>query len=331
MSTARVFFYGALVFLWSSLLYGSPPYIRADTHEVNPPALQAEAMRSDFLRGRPLYDQQSRELWLSGRKSLWRWNLLSSAVTRFDLPTQVHQDFRLLALYDRTVAGFDKRYVWLLDVQTKSWRKISGEFKSDCPVSASAPAEFGASDGLVFVSRCGVYRVDLKASQFGLQAFKKSLKGKLLPSATIINKPHVSVLFLQPGNLLRYSLQHPKGGPLNVYSSKSDLRGVTYSSSAIYAWTAKAIIVFDANMRRRKVIPVVGPRKISAFTATQKFHLMTFDDGTFELIALHSKGKWYGDLSSKKAQHVDFIDDDGYLLVSGDQKEPRVFRVTISD
>jgi hypothetical protein len=114
----------------------------------------------------------------------------------------------------------------------------------------------------------------------------------------------------------------------SVYSAKSEIRGVAGDSDALFAWTRKAVVVFDWSLKRRQVVPVTGQRKIATFGAAKAVHVLTFDDGAVEFMDLASRRKLYSKVRLRHVQNVDFIEDDRYMVVSSLLVGPRVFRVT---
>jgi hypothetical protein len=173
--------------------------------------------------------------------------------------------------------------------------------------------------------------VDLKGKTPRVFSFAQALVDDVFSMAGGEDKAGEFVLFTQNRAIFRQHLNNGKAALEKVYSSKSDLKGIVGGDGVFYAWTGKAILVFDRNMRRQKVIPVVGQRRLAAFGVTPEFHALVFDDGTLELMGIKSKKKWYSLQPLKFAQYVDFIDDGKYLMVSAETGQPQVFRVTIAD
>ena len=299
--------------------------------ELSPPTLQADAMRSDFLRGRPLYDDATGDLWVTGEKYLWRWNLNNAAVTRMELPSATQRPFSLAFSEESKLLGFDQNVLWELGRRNNNWRMIDVARKSACPFVPSTFARAVKPAFYFILSACGGAIIPNEGEVPRFFSFSSSLRDEVLSMASGQDGAGSYVVFNQKRKIFRFRTKGGKSDLEKVYESKSDLRGVVGGDSEFYAWTAKAIVVFDRQLRRKKVIPVVGQRKLAAFGVTPNFHALVFEDGTIELMAIKSKKKWYSSQSLKFAQYVDFIDDDKYLLVSAQTSQPRVFRVTTLD
>lgn len=297
--------------------------------QVSPPTLQAEAMKSDSFHGRPVVQAGSRDLWISGDKNIWRWSISSNSVTRFELPSGIHRPFRILSASNHDVVGFDKERLWTLDYQNKSWQMTDLGLKADCPTMSSATIGWVSSDLRLLITKCGVYFLSAQGLSPRFNRFAAPLKEDVLSVAGSFNRSSDDfIIFIQKRGIFRYPLKGEKSALESVYNSKSNLRGVVAGPSAYYAWTSRAILVFDSNMRRQKVIPVLGQRRLSGFGVAPDTHALVFDDGTLELMALRSKKRLYSEQVLKPAHYVDFIDDGKYLLASSDDREPQVFRVT---
>lgn len=310
---------------------GSSNYSVIHLDRISPPTLQLESMSSDSLQGRPLFEDATGDLWFGGEKNLWRWNLASSSVTRFELPAGVIRPFRLLTVNGQEITGFDRHRLWNLDQQKKTWRAVELDFKSDCPL---LPATFARASkpGFQFVlSRCGGCLISPKEMVPRVDKSDYSYKDNVFSMAYGSDEQGEFVLFTQKRTIFRYRMKSEASVFEKVYASKSDLRGIVGGDSYFYAWTAKAIVVFDQTMHRQKVIPVVGQRQLAAFGVTPEFHALVFDDGTLELMDIKSKKKWYSIQSMKFAQYVDFIGDGKYLMVSAETGQPQVFRVTTAN
>jgi hypothetical protein len=330
-SLARVLVLIGLILGLVTPLRGESNYSVLNLGRISPPTLQAESMRSDALHGRPLYQVATGDLWISGENHLWRWNLASSAVTRFELPAKLHRPIKLAAFDGGEILGFDRERLWTLDYQSKTWRSLDIGLEAGCP---TLPATFAraAKPLLQFLlGKCGGYLVDLKGKTPRVFSFAQALVDDVFSMAGGEDKAGEFVLFTQNRAIFRQHLNNGKAALEKVYSSKSDLKGIVGGDGVFYAWTGKAILVFDRNMRRQKVIPVVGQRRLAAFGVTPEFHALVFDDGTLELMGIKSKKKWYSLQPLKFAQYVDFIDDGKYLMVSAETGQPQVFRVTIAD
>ena len=317
---------------WSAhSVCGSSNYSVIQLDRISPSTLQSESMRSDSLQGRPLFEDATGDLWFSGEKNLWRWNLASSSVTRFEFPVGVLRPFRLLTFNGQEILGFDQERLLALDQQNKKWRVVELGLKSDCPIF---PATFarGSKPGFQFVlNRCGGVLISPKEKMPRFNKSDHSFKDNVFSMTHGADESGEFVLFTQKRAIFRCRLKGEMSGFEKVYTSKSDLRGVVGGDAAFYAWTGKAIIAFDQTMRRQKVIPVVGQRQLAAFGVTPEFHALVFDDGTLELMDIKSKKKWYSLQSMKFAQYVDFIDDGKYLMVSSETGQPQVFRVTAAN
>lgn len=297
--------------------------------QVSPPTLQAEAMKSDSFYGRPVLQTDSEDLWISGDKNIWRWSISSNSVTRFELPSGVRRPFRILSASRHDVVGFDTERLWTLDYQNKSWQMTDLGLNADCPSTPSAARGWARSDLRLLITKCGVYLLSVQEPKPRFNRFTVPLKDDVLSVAGSFDQSEDDVvIFIQKRGIFRYLLKGKKSAFESVYNSKSNLRGVVAGPSAYYAWTSRAILVFDSNMRRQKVIPVLGQRRLSGFGVAQNIHALLFDDGTLELMSLRSKKRWYSEQVLKPAQYVDFIDDGKYLLASSDEREPQVFRVT---
>jgi hypothetical protein len=312
-----------------AFLSGHASYSNIDMTELKPATLQGEAMMSDNVRGRPVYHSGSRELWISGDKNIWRWNLESLSVTRYEMPVDVRSPFHLLGVTSHQVLGFDESAVWIFDHSARKWSTAASKFDSKCPANSFGAG--GVSDGEAYfiTSRCGIYVFFTKDQNPVLHRSKFKID---TTSAIIVRseKPgRRDLIFPHKRELIKFTIAGSLTSYESVYSAKSAIRGVARDSDALFAWTNKAVIIFDSGLKRQQVVPVTGQRKIATFGAAKTFHVLTFDDGAVEFMDLKSKRKLYSRDRLKHAQNVDFIEDDRYMLVSSSLAGPRVFRVTI--
>ncbi len=311
------------------LFSGQANYSNIDMIELKPSTLQGEAMMSDNLKGRPVYNGASRELWVSGAKNMWRWNLETSSVTRYEMPLAVGSLFRILDVTSAEVLGFDEVAIWIFDHSAKKWRTLEAKFDSKCPAITTAAA--GKLDGGIYYifSRCGIYLFSMKEQTPKLYRAKSDIQATHSAIVRSDKSGQTTLLFSRQRDLIKFTVSGSIGTYESAYSAKSPLRGVAGDRDDLFAWTNKAVIIFDQDFRRRQVVPVTGQRKISTFGAAKAFHVLTFDDGAVEFMHLQSRRKLYSKERLKDVQSVDFIEDDRYMVVSSSLVAPRVFRVTI--
>jgi hypothetical protein len=286
-------------------------------------------MMSDNLRGRPVYQSDSRELWVSGAKNIWRWNLETSLVTRYETPVGAGSSFRILGVTTDQVVGFDEVGVWIFEHISKKWRAIEAKFDTKCPAITSAATGLLRAGVYFIFSRCGIYVFSTKDLSVILHRAKSGID-TTNTAIVVSDKPEeTSLVFSHRRDLIKFTTSGTSANYESVYSAKSELRGVAGDGNALFAWTNKAVIIFDTGFKRRQVVPVSGQRKISTFGVAKTFHVLTFDDGAVEFMDLTSKRKLYSKERLKHVQNVDFIEDDRYMVVSSSRVGPRVFRVTI--
>lgn len=311
------------------LLSGQTNYSNIDMTELKPATLQGEAMISDSLRGRPVYHSASRELWVSGVKNIWRWNLETSSVTRYETPVSVGSSLRLLGVTPREVVGFDEGSIWIFDHAAKKWSAVEARFDAKCPAMTSAATGL-FDDGVYFIfSRCGIYLFSMKQRSVILHRATSDIDATNTAIVRSDSLGQPALIFSRNRDLIKFTVTSAFSAYESVYSAKSQLRGVAGDGEALFAWTNKAVVIFDSSLRRRQVVPVTGQRKIASFGAAKAFHVLTFDDGAVEFMDLASKRKLYTKERLKQVQNVDFIEDDRYMAVSSTLVGPRVFRVTI--
>lgn len=311
-----------------SLFSGQSSYSNIEMTELKPATLQGEAMISDNLRGRPLYHGASRELWLSGAKNIWRWNLDTSSVTRYEMPVLARSPFRILGVTPNEVVGFDEGVIWILEHSAKKWSALETKFDAKCPAITSAATGL-LDEGTYFIfSRCGIYLFSMKERSVILHRAKSDLDTTNTAVVRTDKPGHLAIVFPHKRELIKFTVSGSLANYESVYSAKSEIRGVAWGVDALFAWTRKAVVVFDWSLKRRQVVPVTGQRKIATFGAAKAVHVLTFDDGAVEFMDLASKRKLYSKVRLKPVQNVDFIEDDRFMVVSSSLVSPRVFRVT---
>jgi hypothetical protein len=307
---------------------GQSNYSNIEIKELKPAALQGEAMIADNLRGHPVYHGASRELWLSGAKNIWRWNLETSSVTRYEMPVSAGSPFRILGVTPNEVVGFDEGIIWIFEHSAKKWSALEAKFDAKCPAITSAATGLLDEEAYFIFSRCGIYVFSVKERSVILHRAKSDLD----PTNTAVvraDKPgHLAVVFPHRRELVKFIVSGTLASYESLYSAKSEIRGVAGDSDALFAWTHKAVVVFDWSLKRRQVVPVTGQRKIATFGVAKGVHVLTFDDGAVEFMDLASKRKLYSNVRLKHVQNVDFIEHDRYMVVSSSLVSPRVFRVT---
>jgi len=323
------FRFHARVFLIYPFLLASSTYLEIDLREVKPATLQSEAMRSDSPHGEPIFERESKVLWVAGESNLWRWSLDTNAVTRIELPAGLKHPFNLLDIKPKNIWGFDRQAIWIFDISSKIWRKISYQLDADCLLNSASVSQSSGEVAYFISSTCGGYWISQATETVvGWRSKDKSTKDFF---ALVNGSDSSGPYFLLPNRkqILKLRLKEQKVTSEIVYHSKSELLGIKGEGDNFVAWTSKAIIIFDRAMNRRQVIPVVGRRNIAAFAASADLHGLIFDDGAAEIMDLKSNQKWFGKEPIKRVQNIDFIDDAAYLVISSKAEIPRVFRVTI--
>lgn len=309
-------------------LTAEPSYVELKLVPIKPKTLQGEAMIADAARGRPIYKSDTKDLWFVGDASLWRWNLEDGSASRLPLPKHLHTPFRLLGVDGQKIAGFDDSAVWLLDHTKLSWVKLNYEFQKGCLAKAVPFVKSITHFSSFLLSACGSYIIDSSAQRVDFRASKLLRMEEVQGLAAGEDSLGEFIVFTQKRQILRERFRAGAGDREVVYVSKFDLQGVVGGIGNIFAWTDKALVVFDLKVRRQKVVPVVGQRKISSFGLSHVHHALIFDDGTMELMDIKSKKKWFGTGLPRDAQSIDFIEDGKYMVVSVARGEPQVFRVT---
>lgn len=309
-------------------LTAEPSYIELKLAPIKPKTLQGEAMIADAARGRPIYRSDTKDLWVVGDASLWRWNLEDASVSRLPLPKHLRAPFRLLGVDGQKISGFDDAAVWLLDHTKLAWIKLNYEFKNGCLAGAVSFLKSITNFSSFILSACGSYNIDSAVQRVDFRASKLLRMEEVRGLASGEDSLGEFIVFNQKRQILRERLRAGAADREVVYVSKFDLKGIVSGVGNIFAWTDKALVVFDQKVRRQKVVPVVGQRKISSFGLSHVHHALIFDDGTMELMDIKSKKKWFGTGLPRDAQSIDFIEDGKYMVVSVARGEPQVFRVT---
>ena len=305
-----------------------------EINEIRPASIQIESLLADHPSGRPVIDNSDYSLWMSGKKYIWSWNLRSGHVARLALPAGLAGSFRIIAITRAYISGVDSRGVLMFDRVRKTWRHLDGRFDGACIPKFLNPLHIDEIHRQYLVTECGVFLAlynsgQLVSSVGGVFA----VSDQTMPvSAALMAGPEVQgpegrgfILAATGRDLIKIDIDGPKIQTERIYTAKSLIRGVSLSGNLALAWTSQALIVFDRTLTRRQVVPVLGTRKIRAFGAGPRYHMINFTDGAVELMDMSGKIKWAAPGFDSLAQYIDFTPDESLVVLSSDSGPPRVF------
>jgi hypothetical protein len=298
-----------------------------DWTEVRPAALQREAVSADEPVGRAIVDAEAKEVWITGKDFLWRWHLASGSVARWDPPQAKHGLFQLIYASGGTLVGVDRRSAWLLRPAKKEWIKLDGTFPPAClPLGVSALPYNDGEKGLYLANNCGLFMILMTPRQL-VRTVGSGVTVEAAASLMFARGPSQSVfLTAKDRALLTLEVDGPRVKESEIYRAKSKLRGVVSDGELVLAWSSQAIIVFDRNLRRKQVIPVLGQRKIRSLGVSSQRHVVEFSDGAIELLDLKTKRKYASPKGFYSSDFIDIFPDSQTFVLSSEVGMPRVFR-----
>lgn len=300
-------------------------------NELRPSAIQSESLLEDEPGGRPVIDQTTDDLWMVGNHFVWKWNLRDGSLSRLATPVGVRRPFKLVHVSTKGLIALDGLSAWVLDLSKKTWRKLDGRMEAGCVPARVIPLRSSSTvqvQRVYIATDCGVYLVLADSGQL-IRVTDGSTSGdfKEVTDAVAFGQEG-SILAVSDRELILFRGQGSKARREVVYTAKSRLLGVTTAGEHILAWTSHALLVFDRRLKRQQVAPVLGTRKIQSFAAGKDHHVIGFSDGTIEMIDLDRQRKWATGGGEYSAQSIDFIADDGLVVLSTVNALPRVFSVT---
>lgn len=317
-----------MIWAWTCALDAAPQvFDRLDWTEIRPAAIQAEAILADEPSGRPVVDTATKEIWVTGKRFLWRWNLVDGALIRMEQPPAKSELFNLIYVNSGVLIGVDKKSAWLLRGEKPNWRKLDGSFPPACIPLGASPLPYDNSHRVYFVNNCGIFLILMDPGQLvkttGAVLEVQSAEPKLFASIGSDG----NVLTSKDHALIQLSLDGPRIREAEVYRAKSKLKGVARSGKYFIAWSSQALIVFDDKLKRRQVIPVLGSRKIKAFGASAERHILGFADGAIEVMDVSTKRKAASSKGEYSTNFIDVFPGGELFVLSSDSGIPRVFKL----
>jgi hypothetical protein len=305
----------------------SSVFERLNWTEIRPAAIQTESILADEPMGRPVIDVDAKDLWVNGKRFLWRWSLTDGAVTRWDQPPARNEPFQLIYAGRSLLIGVDKKSAWILKGEKKAtWKKLDGSFPPACIPMGASLLPYDNSHRIYFLNNCGIFLVLLDPGQL-LKTVGSTLEVEGGQPKLFAQLPgDNSVLTTKDQSLLLLTMDGPRLRESEVYRAKSKLKGVTKSGSFLLTWTSQAIIVFDEKLKRKQVVPVLGNRKIKSFGASATSHVLGFTDGAVEVMDLTSGRKFASERGEYTPNFIDVFSDESLVVLSFETGLPRVFK-----
>lgn len=258
-------------------------------------------------------------LWLLGEKHLWTWYPLTGSVRRVTFPT----NFSLVGSH--RALGFHQNSIYFaVGGRLHRFLPTSGQvetFAGQWSLDCKDIRFLGDQEILLLTHSCGSVLVHVQ---------KKSLQSLVVPkklatSKSLVYSDECQCFYAANGReILRYIWNGASFQESLVYKAKANLRGVALTENNLAAWTAYAVLVFNATTGTRvQVIPAAADRSILAAAFAPNLHLIQFDDGLTEIMVPSINKRWTSRLK-ESAQRGVILDPAGAFAVITKEAEPTV-------
>ncbi len=285
------------------------------------PDFQYEKLRLDLPVTSAVLDKGN-SLWISGQRSIWRWQLTTNQLQRVELLRDLsggalrevimHQD-SLFAMTDRDL--YQIKFNPLAVVRLKSRQP---DIKS---ISLAAGGKH-----LYWTTTKGIYAANL--SEKTLIPLTDMPKLETNDNALFIWETD-SVWYLRDNNLYLQKIKSEDGIPKKILSSKQKIRAIQRGGDGdVFVHTRFSVLRYDLNGNLIQTIPVAGARKLVLMSPSPGAHAYLFSDKLLEVFQLDSKKSLNFRLEIGRVQQASKILINGSMVSLILDGKPRAFQLS---
>lgn len=251
-------------------------------------------------------------LWMLGKSNLWRWYPLTGVVQKIQLGNIFSEaDHRAIGVAGDSIFVALNGRVWQLAGRSNDMMPYEGAWEKNCRQSRF----FGDGDRLFVSNSCGLWQID----RYGQRLVSMKIPSGGEQWDAWAQAPHCDCLFVaRRRELFQWTWSGARIREERIYSAKSKILGVKWSGTHLIAWTAHALLVFDAATgKRQQVVTVASHRTIAAADFSASLHVVGFDDGTFEWLGIKDQKAWTSRLPALKPTEIILDPSGSYAVIRG--------------